>query len=391
MEQCADTLIGDETQGMKGISGGQKRRVSLGIELIKDPSIIFLDEPTSGLDSEMALGVITALVNLARRNRTVVCTIHQVWGCCARCRCCRCCFPGSAVPGFGGCFRPWVPPPVAALCWGEHIHMVSLLLPYRPRPLMSSAATVTHCLGRRYLQLAAALSTVQAMLLLAPPSSHTFPPSLLLCPILSFWPQPNSDITALFDDLLLLAKGRVAYAGPWSGALPAFASAGFECPLYKNPTDYFMSVLHHSESADIMCNMFAASKAGTGEKWAAQRPASPALLPLPAVAASLTHPSEDGLQTTTTAADGHQPPQHVALEVAGGAIKSPPRSSSSSSSEGSPQGGNTLGRHYTSMTSMGMGAPDKGPQGAAWGTQVGGCVAGSLWPMLVLLPAAAAA
>ncbi|GFH32365.1 uncharacterized protein HaLaN_31574, partial [Haematococcus lacustris] len=62
---------------MKGISGGQKRRVSLGIELIKDPSVIFLDEPTSGLDSEMALSVMEGLVRLARKDRTVVCTIHQ--------------------------------------------------------------------------------------------------------------------------------------------------------------------------------------------------------------------------------------------------------------------------------------------------------------------------
>lgn len=42
-------MIGDETIGIKGCSGGQKRRVSVGVELVKDPSLIFLDEPTSGL------------------------------------------------------------------------------------------------------------------------------------------------------------------------------------------------------------------------------------------------------------------------------------------------------------------------------------------------------
>ncbi len=42
LEGCADTLIGDEFLGMKGISGGQKRRVSVGIELIKDPKVLFL-------------------------------------------------------------------------------------------------------------------------------------------------------------------------------------------------------------------------------------------------------------------------------------------------------------------------------------------------------------
>jgi len=42
--ECEHTLIGDEILGMKGISGGQRRRVSIGIELVKDPRVIFLDE-----------------------------------------------------------------------------------------------------------------------------------------------------------------------------------------------------------------------------------------------------------------------------------------------------------------------------------------------------------
>ncbi len=42
LEDCADTLIGDEAAGIKGVSGGQKRRVCIGAELVKDPSIIFL-------------------------------------------------------------------------------------------------------------------------------------------------------------------------------------------------------------------------------------------------------------------------------------------------------------------------------------------------------------
>lgn len=57
--------------GIKGISGGQKRRVSVGIELVKEPGILFLDEPTSGLDSEMAVSLMTLLVRLARKGKTV--------------------------------------------------------------------------------------------------------------------------------------------------------------------------------------------------------------------------------------------------------------------------------------------------------------------------------
>ena len=138
---CQHTLIGDEEQGMKGISGGQKRRVSVGIELIKDPSVIFLDEPTSGLDSEMAVGVMSLLLRLAHEGgKTVVITIHQ----------------------------------------------------------------------------------------------------------------PNSLITAQFDDFMLLADGHCVYGGPWAGALPHFAAAGFSCPTYTNPTDYFLSVLKKPEDKELL-------------------------------------------------------------------------------------------------------------------------------------------
>ena len=74
---CQNTLIGDELLGMKGVSGGQRRRVSIGIELVKEPRAIFLDEPTSGLDSEMAVAIMETLQNLARKNRTICLTIHQ--------------------------------------------------------------------------------------------------------------------------------------------------------------------------------------------------------------------------------------------------------------------------------------------------------------------------
>ena len=56
---------------MKGISGGEKRRTSVGLELVKDPALLFLDEPTTGLDSEMALGVMGVLTRLALGGKMV--------------------------------------------------------------------------------------------------------------------------------------------------------------------------------------------------------------------------------------------------------------------------------------------------------------------------------
>lgn len=62
---------------MKGISGGERKRVCIGIELVSDPSVIILDEPTSGLDSFTAFLVMNTLKNLAKKEqKTVIFTIH---------------------------------------------------------------------------------------------------------------------------------------------------------------------------------------------------------------------------------------------------------------------------------------------------------------------------
>jgi ABC-type multidrug transport system ATPase subunit len=75
LEGTENVIIG--TPEKKGISGGQRKRVNLAMELLTDPSLLFLDEPTSGLSSEDALMVMEALRKLADEGKTIIITIHQ--------------------------------------------------------------------------------------------------------------------------------------------------------------------------------------------------------------------------------------------------------------------------------------------------------------------------
>ncbi|KAJ3313222.1 ATP-binding cassette sub- G member 1 [Blyttiomyces sp. JEL0837] len=121
--QAAGTIIGDSTN--KGISGGERKRTAMAMEMITNPSVLFLDEPTSGLDTFTAYSVVNTLKNLACTGRTVVATIHQ----------------------------------------------------------------------------------------------------------------PSSEVFHLFDDLLLMAEGRIIYAGAADKAVDYFAKYGYVCPDFTNPAD----------------------------------------------------------------------------------------------------------------------------------------------------------
>ncbi|XP_010269756.1 PREDICTED: ABC transporter G family member 15-like [Nelumbo nucifera] len=75
LQECADKLIGN--WHLRGISGGEKKRLSIALVILTRPRLLFLDEPTSGLDSASAFFVIQTLRNIAHDGRTVVSSIHQ--------------------------------------------------------------------------------------------------------------------------------------------------------------------------------------------------------------------------------------------------------------------------------------------------------------------------
>lgn len=75
LKDCADTKIG--TMFLRGVSGGEKKRCSIGMELITSPSLLFLDEPTTGLDANTANSIMELLQKISKKGKTVIFSIHQ--------------------------------------------------------------------------------------------------------------------------------------------------------------------------------------------------------------------------------------------------------------------------------------------------------------------------
>uniref|UniRef100_A0A3Q1GVL8 ATP-binding cassette, sub-family G (WHITE), member 2a n=1 Tax=Acanthochromis polyacanthus TaxID=80966 RepID=A0A3Q1GVL8_9TELE len=73
--RVADSRVG--TQLIRGISGGERKRTNIGMELIIDPSVLFLDEPTTGLDASTANSVLLLLKRMGNHGRTIILSIHQ--------------------------------------------------------------------------------------------------------------------------------------------------------------------------------------------------------------------------------------------------------------------------------------------------------------------------
>ncbi|KAM1576824.1 hypothetical protein ACFX15_032561 [Malus domestica] len=75
LDGIKDALVG--IPGVSGLSTEQRKRLTIAVELVSNPAIIFMDEPTTGLDARAAAIVMRAVKNVANTGRTIVCTIHQ--------------------------------------------------------------------------------------------------------------------------------------------------------------------------------------------------------------------------------------------------------------------------------------------------------------------------
>lgn len=75
LSHVADNRIGGAV--IRGVSGGEKRRITIGVQLLKDPDILLLDEPTSGLDAFTAHHLVSSLADIAHKGKIVIMSIHQ--------------------------------------------------------------------------------------------------------------------------------------------------------------------------------------------------------------------------------------------------------------------------------------------------------------------------
>ena len=75
LDDIKDALVG--RPGINGLSLEQRKRLTVAVELVSNPSVILMDEPTTGLDARSAAIVMHAVKNISETGRTVVCTIHQ--------------------------------------------------------------------------------------------------------------------------------------------------------------------------------------------------------------------------------------------------------------------------------------------------------------------------
>ncbi|CAI5461288.1 unnamed protein product [Closterium sp. Yama58-4] len=239
LTEVAETKIGDE--GQRGVSGGERKRVAIGTEIICDPKILFLDEPTSGLDSTSAFRVVRAIKDIATNTNSIaVMVLHQVrpssW-CCTRYDLPHGAAPGATFlmvlhqvrPSSWCCTRYDLPHGAAP---GATFLMV--LHQVRPRFLF-------HVLGTTITFIPTLSPSLPHIPLPIPHSPHlSFPPTN---PPFFSPSQPSFRVLGLVDRLILLASGHAVFQGA-PPTLPRFLeSVGFPVPQFANSTEFALDLI----------------------------------------------------------------------------------------------------------------------------------------------------
>ena len=190
IEYTRDVIVGDSRN--KGISGGERKRLCVAMELLPKPKLLFLDEPTSGNTH------FSPTYDCQRPLTHLSLSSHS-------------------PPLLSHCQCPLTPPPLP-----------SPPLPYHcQRPL-------THPHSLTGLDSTTALSLMNALKDLCQKGECT-----VVCTI----HQPQTKIYNLIDNLILMRKGEIVYQGPCSKAELYMAQAGYPCPDRTNPADHLLDVV----------------------------------------------------------------------------------------------------------------------------------------------------
>jgi len=152
LTECANTFVGNEF--VRGVSGGERKRVNIGMEMILDPPVLFLDEPTTGLDANTANSLILLLYKLALDGRNIIMSIHQ----------------------------------------------------------------------------------------------------------------PRYSIFSMFDRLILLTKGDIAYIGSCQKCVSYFEEIGYKCPDFHNPADFFLDVIGGDVNTARLIEQMNVTKTSSGKE-----------------------------------------------------------------------------------------------------------------------------